>query len=321
MVAYYTTFGEMQSRVASLSKMFTEKKTELIGHLINEVYLSEIIPSLFGTHPPFWLIRESPVKRSKAPTALYSISQAEVGVFATGYSGATGIVGAHNYEVEDLVAIWGVEGMTEVNGIVGRVATVPNSYSFTLTEGEGAQMSTYVDTSGFTAYSSGGYVYHHGVTAYYSAWTDIILNMTFQGGKPMQPMTPDEWAKKVSRQDSPQTANYPTHYRFKKSYDHDGGVSNHILFYPYPDTADLLIKYNYVEMPWRLEADSDVPLLPPQFHNVIVSGAVSKALKSDDPERMLWSQLYSAQLTALHAYNNKYWDEIALRTPVHHYMS
>jgi len=86
---------------------------------------------------------------STTPSSLSGISQANPGVFTT--------TGAHGLTVGQLVVITGVLGMTQVNNNVYVVNTTPLTTTFTVSA-EGSGGLTPVNTTSFTAYTSGGTV-------------------------------------------------------------------------------------------------------------------------------------------------------------------
>jgi hypothetical protein len=78
-------------------------------------------------------------------SSLSGVTQANPGVFTTS--------AAHNLSVGQLITITGVVGMTQLNGNTYVVNTTPLSTTFTVTFQGSA-----LDTSAYTAYSSGGTV-------------------------------------------------------------------------------------------------------------------------------------------------------------------
>lgn len=63
----------------------------------------------------------------------------------------------------------------------------------------------------------------------------------------------------------------PIHYRL---------FNNTIQIYPLPQGTTVLT-VEYVAMPADLSADSDVPVIPSQWHDLLVVGAVAKAYRDD----------------------------------------
>jgi hypothetical protein len=64
----------------------------------------------------------------------------------------------------------------------------------------------------------------------------------------------------------------------------------------------------------RLSADTDVPLLPTNFHEVLVSGAVSRLLEAKDAQlsvedMSMWPQIYQLHLESIRKFNDEWWDK------------
>ena len=94
--------------------------------------------------------------------AISAITAASPGVFTTS--------AAHGLAVGERILIQGVVGMVQVNGLVFTVATVPSTTTFTVAYGGVA-----LNTTGFTAWASGGTIY---VPPFYNSWTEIAPQVT-----------------------------------------------------------------------------------------------------------------------------------------------
>jgi hypothetical protein len=109
------------------------------------VYLNEIM-SMQGVRPFFWLINWAAntycVPRPPSPPS----PRPSPGVFTT-------TVPPIN-SAGDIVHFFNISGMTELNGMMSRVITVPSTTTFT----------TSINTTTASAYTSGGNVYHRGIT-------------------------------------------------------------------------------------------------------------------------------------------------------------
>jgi hypothetical protein len=128
---------------------------------IDELQFAQKADLMYIVHPnyePRKLIRSgdanwavSVYTRTADPftTAVTNITQADPGVVTAA---------AHGYENGDIVELWGVVGMTEVNGHAYKVANKAAD-TFQLTD---SVTGANVDTSGYTAYTSGGKTFKSG---------------------------------------------------------------------------------------------------------------------------------------------------------------
>lgn len=127
---------------------------------LKDIHLRQSADTIYLAHEkyaPFKLTRTdhtawtlSTFTRTNDPfkqVAITGITQANPGVFTTG--------AVHNLVVDDEVFIASVVGMTQVNFNRYKVNTVPTTTTFTL---KNATTGTPLNTTGFTAYSSGGIV-------------------------------------------------------------------------------------------------------------------------------------------------------------------
>lgn len=96
-----------------------------------------------------------------ASSSISAITAANPGVFTTS--------AAHSLSIGDRIIITGVVGMVQVNNQVFTILTVPSTTTFTVALGGVA-----LNTTGFTAWSSGGTV---NVSPFYNAWSEIAPNV------------------------------------------------------------------------------------------------------------------------------------------------
>ena len=102
----------------------------------------------------------------------------------------------------------------------------------------------------------------------------------------------------------------PLHYHHIKAFTNAGAETNVILWFNCNDQA-YGVRLWYEARPTLLVNDSDVPLLPPQFHHAIEAGVVTRLgeNKVQVEAGVVWPQLYKAQCDALRSYNRKLWYE------------
>ena len=96
-----------------------------------------------------------------------------------------------------------------------------------------------------------------------------------------------------------------------KRFDTGGVEINLLLWFPGADAAyDLRVWA--IMRPSRLGLNDDVPLLPPQFHDMIKAGVLTRLLEFGGVQvenAVIWPSLYQAQIKKLIAYNRKWWQE------------
>ena len=102
----------------------------------------------------------------------------------------------------------------------------------------------------------------------------------------------------------------PKRWLHKKLYSAAGVETNQLWWFPGSDAARDL-RYWALTRAARLSADGDVPLLPPQFHDTIVSGAITRLIESNVQveNAVVWPSLYKMQLGAIRTFNRKYYQE------------
>lgn len=304
-MANYLTFSGLKAAIQSVIKQFTGSKGEITDYLINSVYLSEIC-SVDTLDPLFWLVGQEVSVKSVAPATISSITKANPGVITT--------AAAHGLSVGDIVEFSDVAGMTEINELTSKVASTPTSTTFTTT----------VNTTDYTTYTSGGTVSHRGVTL--STNVDHIIQAGWNGYSwSMNPVTPQKIEEDVLFHNDGSTAGPPQHYNFRKAYANAGTETDELWWYPGADGAYLL-RYWYKIRANRLSGASDVPLLPPQFHDVIIAGVVSRLIESNGgmqsgaENASIWPAIYATGLAAIKKFNAEHWANVEKNQIVKHFM-
>jgi len=168
-----------------------------------------------------------------------------------------------------------------------------------------------VDASGYTAYTSGGTIFHHG-------WfvggdiSDVLRSVTDIGihdGLPLEMMT---WKDLIENPDEYISDSSGTPYKFInfQTYTTAGMAMNYAL--TFPGAQENKQAYMMIEGTGaRLSADTDVPLLPPQFHDLLISGPIVRLAENNVQveNAVVWPSIYAAQLSALKTYNRKWWEQ------------
>jgi hypothetical protein len=295
-------YGEIVDAVESIAKQFTGKKETMIEYLVNMVYLDEIM-AVPGVRPYFWLVQWAANTYCVAPVTITNITQASPGVFTTD--------GDHGLSVGDIVHFFNISGMTKLNGMMSAVATTPTTSSLT----------TSINTTNLSAYTSGGKLYHRGVTL--PVDVQRILVASWNEYPPMEPVNHEQFEADTYFHNIDTLADPPTHYFHGQGYSNAGAQTDQILWSPAPNNQHLL-RYWYVTAPTRLSNATDVPLLPERFHDAIVAGCIARLTRSDQnvgvENASLWPSIYQAHLSAIKAYNERYWANVEHNQEVRHFL-
>ena len=96
----------------------------------------------------------------------------------------------------------------------------------------------------------------------------------------------------------------------RQVYTAAGAQIDYLLWYQAADAAYNLRVW-YVKQAARLSATTDVPLLPYQFHDAIVAGAITRLgeNKVQVEAGVVWPAIYNAELESIKTYNRKWWDD------------
>jgi hypothetical protein len=185
--------------------------------------------------------------------------------------------------------------------ILYTVKTVPAATSIELADLTGDN----VDATAWTAYTSGGRIQHHGWL-----WPADITEVLGIGIHDSLPLTRIVWEDILNNPDQwvDTTSSTPDAYL----HQHMGsvtGTERHLLL-TFPGANENRIAYvNAAYSPQRLVNDTDVPLLPYQYHDVIVTGAITRLMENNVQveNAVIWPGLYQMQANALREYNRKWW--------------
>lgn len=287
----YLTYADIVDEIEARVRATGGSKLDLIKMVVNSVYLTEVI-QCDPLYPLYWLTDFDDYFQSVAPAEISAITKAADGVFTTS--------SAHGFTVGDIVSLHSIGGMTELNDRLYYINSVPSSTTF--------KIGTM--TTNFTTYTSGGYVTHRGRTL--NALGKNVKRILYAGwnneGR-MTEITPKEIeSKTVYHMDY--SIGLPNRYYFGQTFDSEGTNLNQLIWYPAADAAYRL-RYWFEARCERLINDDDVPLLPPEFHQTIVAGALTRLaeynVQVENPK--VWAALYSAQLTSIVRLNNKIWTE------------
>lgn len=294
-MADYLTFNDIKALVKRAVKTPKGSKDTLIGEFINMVYMNEIIP-VDDLYPLFWLVDFNDKLASKAVATITGASAADPCVI-------TAV--AHGFVAGDLVGIYNVVGMTELNNRQYRVNTAPTADTLTLIDLDTADA---IDSSAYTAYTSGGTLHHRGLTL--ATNIQRILRAKWHGYGEMDPITPAEIEESTTAMSD--STSRPSRYLHRKSFLAVGTEIDQILWFQAADAAyDLRFWFEKHISPL---SGTNVPMIPPVFHNMIAAGAIMR-LSQDGVQvetPLLWPQIYTSQIASLKIYNRKFYKESGL---------
>ncbi len=280
------TFAEIYAAVERAIKQSGGKR-DLVKNMINQVYLTEVL-NADTLYPLFWQVRLSETVLSKAPMTITGITGADPAVVTV----------ANSLAVGDIVSIHGVLGMTELNDKLFKVSA-RDATTATLSD----LYDTDTNSSGYTAYSSAGIMLHRGTTL--GSSVKRILSAGWADEKPMQEVLPEKYNSLMDR-----SLSIPDMYLWSKYYKADFTEENNLIWFDGAQDQQTLQLW-YVNNAAALSADADVPQLPVEFHNAIVSGAITRLYESKVQVEagVIWPGLYNNQLGAIVAFNQQYYQQ------------
>lgn len=298
-MADFLTFKQIYQAVERLVKQSGGRR-DLAKNVINMVYLDEVLEA-DDLYPLYWLRKMVDSKAAVAPTGTI-----------TGITAASPpvVTVANSFNNGDIISIYNVVGMTEVNNRTFLVSSV----SAADLELEDLDAVDIVGAS-YSAWTSGGTVHHRGITLDVND-TQRILSAAWHDEREMFEID-SKTLEEEQRWWDDATAR-PERYMHYKSYLAAGTEINRMLWFPASDAAYDLRMWEVIRGA-LLSADGDVPLLPPQFHNTIISGAAVRLIESNAQveNAVVWPGIYAGQLGAIATFNRKYYQnhEMEKREP------
>jgi hypothetical protein len=287
-MADFLDFSGIYEAVERAVKQYQSSMQTMVKEMVNMTYFE--LMSVEDLYPFFWLFDLDDSLACVAPAAITGITVANPGVITTEDD--------HGLVVGDLITMHNIVGMTELNDRIYQVATVPSAT--TLTVG--------VNTSTYTAYDSIGTVHHRGLTLA-TAGKNVgqLRYCSWHDEGPMVPITPEE-TEKDNRYHWTDVTQRPERFYHGKSYSGTGVETNQIIWHPGADAAYDL-RYWFSKRPAKLVNDTDVPLMPPQFHYGIIAGTTARlddgGVSVETPS--IWPTIYSETIENLKQFNRKYW--------------
>lgn len=287
-MADFLTLANLQAEVERAIKHYKASQASMVKAMINMVYLNELMVC-DDLYPLYWMIGFDDSLKSVAPATITAISKANPGVVTTD--------DVHGVVVGDLITHHNIVGMTELNDRIQQVAAVGDTTHYSFGE----------NTSGYTAWSSGGTMHHRGKT--FTTSVQHLLAAGWCGQAKMVEITYQEIEKNTSYQYNDTTCR-PQRWYHGKGYGATGTEVNQIIWHPGADAAYIL-RYWYEARAARLTAAGNVPLLPPQFHDAIIAGAITRLAESNVQveNAVVWPSIYKNQILAFQTFNRKFFKE------------
>lgn len=296
-MADFLTFAEIYGAVKRACKKTGTSDDTMVKEMVNMVYYEML--NADDLYPLYWLSDFDDTLACVAPTTITAITQADPGVIT--------VSAAHGLTANvDIVSVFNIVGMTTLNNRMYLVNTTPTTTSLSLIDLDKVDA---IDTSGLTAWSSGGTVHHAGkVLGTTGKNVQRIISAEWHDENSMVEITPEELSKNPSYFGD--STAQPSRYYLRKKYTLLGVENNQLLwFYPTDQAYDL--RYWFEGRGAKLSGDTDVPLLPPQCHYGIVAGAVLRLYQSGvqiDSE-VVWPGIYKLALSSLLTFNRKSWQD------------
>ena len=293
-MADYLTFETLYTRGCEMIGDLQKSRIDEVKAVINMVYFEMLTcDDLF---PLFWLLDFDDSLKSVAPGTITGITAANPPVVTSA---------AHGLASGDLISIYDVVGMTEVNNRVFVVLKV-DANSYHLHDLDGAD----IDGSAFTAYTSGGTVLHRGKSlATTGKPVQRILSASWHGyTPPMEAITYQELEASTQWFDSSPAR--PTKYHHAKRFT-SAGVETNFLYWFNGADAVYQLRYWFIKRCSPLVNTTDVPEMPPWFHEGILAGLVERLgeNKVQVEAGVIWPNKYAGYIDSMKKFNRKWWQE------------
>lgn len=290
-MAEFLTFENIYQTVMKSIGDAQYARSDEVKSVVNMVY-SEILHA-DDLYPPFWLMEIDDSKKSRVRAGITSITKANPAVITKV---------AHGFLTGDIITFYEVLGMVELNYrtfvIVRDSADAYHLHDFS---------DTNVDSTGFTTHTAGsGYAHHRGIAL---SDCERILYANWHGyNKGMIPIGPEQLETESSWWDVSRSR--PLKYQHKQVYTGAGAQLDYFLWFQAPDAAYNLRLWYLRQVP-RLSATGDVPMMPPQFHDAIIAGAIVRLgeNKVQVEAGVVWPAIYNALIESIKTFNRKWWEE------------
>jgi hypothetical protein len=289
-MANYLSFQTIYETVMKAIADAQYARSDEVNFVVNMVY-NEIL-NCDDLYPLYWLLVCDDSKTAKPPVTYTAITKANPPVVS-----AT----AHGLASGDLVTFYNETVMTEILYRTFRVVK-DSANAFHLHDLDNAN----VDASAYGAAGTGGKAHHRGVilTAAQKIitanWHGYNKGLEFIGIDQIEEQS-SWWDKSTSR---------PLKVMHQQRYTAAGDQIDYLLWFQASDAAYVL-KLWYTRQPDRLSAASDVPMLPPQFHDAIIAGAIVRLgeNKVQVEAGAVWPAIFNALIESIKTFNRKWHEE------------
>jgi len=292
-MADYLTYSEIKAAIQRAIKDYDASLAALVGEVANMVYMNEIMVC-DGLHPLYWLRKYIDSWRAIEPATITGITAATPPV----------VTAANSFSDDDIVSIHNVAGMVEVND---RFFIVDDQTAANFSLDDIYQAD--IVGAGYTAYTSGGTAHHRGFVISSTLSPQRILSLYFADEGALEPIVLEEL--NLSNSWTNDNTGRPKRYQLFKDYSSTGTERNLLIWYPGADDTYRALQCWYENRASKLVNDTDVPLLPPQFHWAIVAGAVTRLAENSVQveNAVIWPGIYTKMLDDLRVFNRKFYDE------------
>jgi hypothetical protein len=262
-----------------------------VKEMINMIYFE--LMACDELYPLYWLVECDETRKTATRGTITGITQASPGVVTSA---------AHGLATGDLVMLDGIVGMTELNKRTARIVKV-DANSYQLTDLAGANLAT----SGYTAYSSGGYAYYRGSSI--DNCSRILKAGLYGYNDPLASITPQDVENDSSLTDT--SLRRPTRYHHRQAFNITTGAQyDYIELYGAADAAYYLRVW-YEKQPARMYNTTDIPYMPHRFMPAIIAGAITRLgeNKVQVEAGVIWPGIYQMHIEAMKSANRRWWHE------------
>ena len=299
----FLTFATLYQDCCRLIGDISQKRVNEIKSVINAVYLDELL-NVDELRPMFWLKRFDDSILMKLSDTAVSISNANPAVMVTAQD---------IYATNDIVTLYNMALIPQLSNRTFLLTRTAAS-TYTLSDIYSNPINTVGISGAVSGYQQIGQVnavQHRGILT--AAPIRQILQMNLVGFiNQLEPISEHDLERSITWWSNSKTR--PLHYNHIKAFTNAGIETNVLLWFNCNDQA-YGVRMWYETRPTLLVNDSDVPLLPPQFHAAIEAGVVTRLgeNKAQVEAGVVWPQLYKAQCDALRSYNRKLWADYEKR--------
>lgn len=281
-------FGELYQSVERFVHAPGASKRDWVKDAVNMVYFEMLHAD--DIRPMFWLRKLDDSIKLVGPTTITNITAASPPVVTAP---------SHGLNTDDCVSIYDVDGMTEVNNRMYRITRI-SADIFSLQSVDG----TDIVGASWTAYTSGGEVQHRGLKIS-SMVKPLQFNLvdpdSFSVYDDLEFVMPDEFRFQWDQNDA-----RPIKLMHLKELETDGTEQDFLVWGPGSDD-------NYDSKLWyersvsAMSSDTDVPMMPSQFHYGIVAGSVMRLAESNVQVEaaVVWPAIYQGIIRQLLEYNEQ----------------